>query len=129
MTSTTPNCPADARVIVTITDTVRRLRDSLADVEFGLAMVPERWHHERSPEVAPDAWTVAMNLAHLTFYEENVALRLLRSFAPGFDPAHSRIASSHEITGWTAMATPVTPRTADPARRRRCMHARARCCD
>ena len=90
MTSTTPNCPADARVTITVTDTLRRLRDSLADVEFGLAMVPERWHHERSPEVAPDAWTVAMNLAHLTFYEENVALRLLRPFAPGFDPANER---------------------------------------
>ena len=89
MTSTTPNCPADARVTITVADTLRRLRDSLADVEFGLAM-PERWHHERSPEVAPDAWIVAMNLAHLTFYEENVALRLLRSFAPSFDPANER---------------------------------------
>lgn len=74
----------------TVAETVRRLRDSLADVEFGLSAVPERWRHTLSPEVAPDAWTVAMNLAHLTFYEENVGLRLLRSFEPGFDATNER---------------------------------------
>ena len=73
-----------------IDDVIRRLRDSLADLEFGLEQSPARWHHALPPEVAPDAWTVAMNLAHLTIYEENVALRLLRSFAPGFDPAGER---------------------------------------
>jgi hypothetical protein len=73
-----------------IDDVVRRLRDSLADLEFGLARAPERWRHAPPPEVAPDAWTVAMNLAHVTIYEENVALRLLRSCAPGFDPADER---------------------------------------
>ena len=73
-----------------LADVVRRLRDSLADLEFGLAQAPARWHHALPPEVAPDAWTVAMNLAHLTIYEENVALRLLRSFEPGFDPAGER---------------------------------------
>ena len=71
-------------------DLVRRLRDSLTDLEFGLQQAPARWHHALPPEVAPDAWTVAMNLAHLTIYEENVALRLLRSFEPGFDPAGER---------------------------------------
>ncbi len=71
-------------------DAVRRLRDSLTDLEFGLEQAPERWHHALPPEVAPDAWTVAMNLAHLTIYEENVALLLLRSFEPGFKPAGQR---------------------------------------
>jgi len=31
-----------------------------------------------------------MNLAHLTIYEESMALRVLRSFEPGFDPAGER---------------------------------------
>lgn len=73
-----------------LADTVRRLRDSLADVEFAVVRVPERWHHELSPEVAIGSWTVAMNLAHLTIYEENVGLMLLRSFAPDFDAKGER---------------------------------------
>jgi hypothetical protein len=76
--------------IYVIHDVIRRLRDSLADLEFGLVQAPARWHHALPPAVAPDAWTVAMNLAHLTIYEEGVALRLLRSFEPGFDPAGER---------------------------------------
>ena len=73
-----------------IDDVVRRLRDTLSDLEFGLAQAPKRWHHALPPEVPTDAWTVAMNLAHLTIYEESMALRLLRSFEPGFDPAGER---------------------------------------
>lgn len=82
--------PRSQAVTYKLADTVRRLRDSLADLEFGLARVPERWHHELSPDVARDAWTVAMNLAHLAIYEETVALTLLRSFAPDFDPKGER---------------------------------------
>ena len=73
-----------------IDDVVRRLRDSLGDLEFGLARSPEEWHHALPPELPADAWTVAMNLAHLTIYEESVALRLLRSFDPAFDTAGER---------------------------------------
>jgi DinB superfamily len=76
--------------IYVIDDVTRRLRDSLADLEFGLARAPARWHHALPPEAAPDAWTVAMNLAHLTIYEESMALRVLRSFEVGFDPAGER---------------------------------------
>jgi hypothetical protein len=80
--------------IYVIDDVIRRLRDSLADLEFGLAQAPARWHHALPPGGAglwpPNAWTVAMNLAHLTIYEESMALRVLRSFEPGFDPAGER---------------------------------------
>jgi hypothetical protein len=80
--------------IYVIDDVIRRLRDSLADLEFGLAQAPTRWHHTLPPESAGlwprSTWTVAMNLAHLTIYEESMALRVLRSFEPGFDPAGER---------------------------------------
>ncbi len=76
--------------IYAINDVVRRLRDSLSDLEFGLARSPEQWHQALPPELPADAWTVAMNLAHLTIYEESVALRLLGSFDPAFDPAGER---------------------------------------
>ena len=80
--------------IYVIDDVIRRLRDSLADLEFGLDQAPARWHHTLPPESAGlwprNTWTVAMNLAHLTIYEETMALRVLRSFEPGFDPAGER---------------------------------------
>ena len=72
--------------IYVIDDVVRRLRDSMTDLEFGFSRVPAQWSHALPPTVAAGAWTVAMNLAHLTIYEESMALPVLRSFDPGFDP-------------------------------------------
>jgi hypothetical protein len=83
MTESTPTATRYTRAGV-----VRRLRDSLADVEFALQMIPPQWTHE-APEVRglpADSWTVAMNLAHLAIYDEEVGGVMLESFAPGFDP-------------------------------------------
>lgn len=68
-----------------IDDVVRRLADSLRDLEFGLGMVPPQWTHAAVPDAPAGSWTVSMNLAHLAIYEEVTALPLLRSFEPDFD--------------------------------------------
>lgn len=73
-----------------IDEVLRRLEDSLRDLEFGLSMVPEQWTHVLVPGAPADGWTVSMNLAHLAIYEEVTALPLLRSFEPAFDIASAR---------------------------------------
>ena len=82
--------PADATTPYRLNDVVRRLEGSLSDLEFALDMVPERWIHGTIPGAPEDAWTVAMNVAHLAVYEEVTALPLLGSFMPGFDLAAAR---------------------------------------
>jgi hypothetical protein len=69
----------------TVVDVARRLRDSLADIEFGLSMLPVEWSHALPPGSPPDSWTVAMNIAHLVVYEEELANPILASLAAGGD--------------------------------------------
>ncbi|MDP9236612.1 MAG: DinB family protein [Chloroflexota bacterium] len=73
-----------------IDEVVRRLEDSLRDLEFGLGMVPEQWIDALVPGAPADDRTVSMNLAHLAIYEDVMALPLLRSFEPAFDIASAR---------------------------------------
>jgi hypothetical protein len=70
--------------VFTVADVARRLRDSLADIEFGVSLVPAEWTHVFPPPPA-DAWSVAMNLAHLVVYEEELGNPILSSLARGGD--------------------------------------------
>lgn len=66
-------------------ETVRRLRDSLETVTWAAREVPPAYTHALMPGLPPDAWTVAMNLAHLIVYEEGIAGPILQSLASGAD--------------------------------------------
>ena len=68
-----------------VDETITRLRDSLATIEWASSMIPVRWTHDAPPTAAPGAWSVAMNLAHLVTYEEQLALPVLRAMAHGSD--------------------------------------------
>jgi len=68
-----------------VDETITRLRDSLATIEWASSMIPVRWTHDAPPTAAPGAWNVAMNLAHLVTYEEQLALPVLRAMAQGSD--------------------------------------------
>ena len=64
-------------------ETIDRLRDSARTIESFLKLVPERWTH-RAPDGWPDdAWSVAMNLAHMVAYEEQLATPVMESIAAG----------------------------------------------
>ena len=65
----------------------RQLAESLATMQWATSLVPVRWIHH-VPEAAPaDAWTVAMNVAHLVTYERCIGLPLLENLAQGGDGA------------------------------------------
>ena len=65
----------------------RQLAESLATMQWATSLVPVRWIHH-VPETAPaDAWTVAMNVAHLVTYERCIGLPLLENLAQGGDGA------------------------------------------
>jgi hypothetical protein len=81
VTTTTPG------VAFRIEETVARLRDSLATLEWAAAMIPGRWTHTLRESYPPDAWSAAMNLAHLVVYEEQVAAPVLEALAAGGDGA------------------------------------------
>ncbi|MEX1253214.1 MAG: DinB family protein [Dehalococcoidia bacterium] len=68
-----------------IKETTTRLSDSLRTIEWAVSLVPEQWTH-RLPEHYPaDAWSVAMNIAHLVTYEEGLAAPMLEALAAGCD--------------------------------------------
>src|SRR5262249_21983075 len=84
-----------------VEEVVGHLAESLSAVEWALTRVPENWHH-RSPGGVSAAfpegtWSAAMNLAHLTVYEERVAAPVLEALAAGGD-AHDAVRSAGE--GW-----------------------------
>lgn len=80
-----------------ITGTVQRLRESLATVEWGVSIIPDKWHHEL-PDFYPEGeWGLAMNLAHLVVYEESIANPVLAALAAGSDGVGS-VTSADE--GW-----------------------------
>ncbi len=61
-------------------ETAARLRDSLRTIESFLALVPAEWTHKPPSE---GAWSVAMNLAHMIAYEEQLATPVLTAMADG----------------------------------------------
>src|SRR4051812_46038040 len=95
MTSTTKRSPPPARAQMPnivqpelrfrLNETIDRLRQSLATLEWASSMVPPPWTHDVPPTAPPGAWSVAMNLAHLITYEEQLALPVLRAMAQGSD--------------------------------------------
>ena len=67
------------------TKTARRLRDSIDTVIGAARMVPAACIHALMPGLPKDAWTVAMNLAHLVVYDEGISVPVLESLASGAD--------------------------------------------
>lgn len=50
-----------------------------------MAQIPEAWTHALPVFYSQDEWTVAMNMAHLTIYDEWIANPVLKSLAGGGD--------------------------------------------
>lgn len=65
----------------------RQLRESLRVLELAVAHAPQRWHRPAEEDAPADFWGVAMNLAHLTVYEERIAAPVLEALADGGDAA------------------------------------------
>ncbi len=61
-------------------ETIDRLRDSVVTIESFLQLVPAKWTHTPPDE---GAWSVAMNLAHMIAYEEQLATPVMESLADG----------------------------------------------
>lgn len=65
-----------------------QLEESVHSLEWAVSLVPEGWSH-RSPygrfSREEGAWSVAMNLAHLTLYEERLPATVLESLLAGGD--------------------------------------------
>jgi len=66
-----------------------RHTESLATLEWAVSLIPEDWIH-RSPSgtkisAEKGAWSVAMNLAHLTLYTERLPNSVLASLLEGGD--------------------------------------------
>ncbi|MEO8539973.1 MAG: DinB family protein [bacterium] len=66
-----------------------RLEQSLQTIEWAVSLVPAEWTH-KSPsgtKMSSDenAWSVAMNLAHLVLYTERLPSAVLRSLLDGGD--------------------------------------------
>jgi hypothetical protein len=68
-----------------VSETVERLRGSLATIEWAVERVPDKWTHALPDFYPGDAWSVAMNLAHMTIYEEEISGPVLRALAAGGD--------------------------------------------
>ncbi len=66
-------------------ETARLLRDALNTVESAARRIPAQWTHANPAFYPTDGWTVAMNLAHLTVYEEAMANPVLAAMAKGGD--------------------------------------------
>ena len=66
---------------ISVNDTIRRLEQSLRDLEWAVSLVPQPLH-QRAPF---GMWSVAMNLAHLAAYEERLAAPSIEALAAGED--------------------------------------------
>ncbi len=78
-------------------ETAQRLSESLATIEWAVSAIPPRFTHEL-PDFYPEGeWGVAMNLAHLVVYEEEIANPVLAALAAGGDGVGS-VRSAME--GW-----------------------------
>ena len=71
-----------------VDETIRQLQGSLEAVAWAASLLPD--HLLSRPPQPPamfggDAWSAAMNLAHLAIYEERIAVPVLASLAAGGD--------------------------------------------
>jgi hypothetical protein len=57
----------------------------LATLEWAISLIPGKWSHDLPESYPSDAWSVAMNVAHLTTYEELLACPLLEALRAGKD--------------------------------------------
>ncbi len=81
--------PSDPDASLLERDTVlRQLGEAMKTLDWAVSLVPEGWSH-RSPygrlSREEGAWSVAMNLAHLTLYEERLPATVLESLLRGGD--------------------------------------------
>lgn len=63
--------------------TAQRLRESISTIEWAVSVLPERWSHDLPDFYTQGEWGVAMNLAHLVVYEEEISLPVLAALAAG----------------------------------------------
>ena len=70
---------------INVSDTVSRLNESLATIEWAPETIPEEFTHKLPAFYSTDAWTAAMNVAHMIVYEEEIANPVLASLAKGGD--------------------------------------------
>ncbi len=76
-------------------ETIRRLRESLETVVWSARLVPTQFTHALPAWYPDDAWTVAMNLAHLAVYHDAIANPVLESLVEGRDGT-TKIRSDNE---------------------------------
>ena len=88
-----------------VDETTARLRSSLATVQWAVAQVPAKWTHVIPDYYPPDAWSVAMNLAHMCVYEEGIAAPMLAALAAGGDGTGAIKSAREEfLTGATELS-------------------------
>lgn len=68
-------------------ETLARLRDSLTTIESFARLVPPAFTHTNPEWYPADAWSVAMNVAHVVVYEECMGAPLIEALAAGGDGA------------------------------------------
>jgi hypothetical protein len=87
-----------------VEETARRLRDSLATLEWAVANVPARWTHALPDYVDPAEWTVARILAHVAVYEESAAAPVLEEMAAGRDGSAVKFSGEGSLAEAEALA-------------------------
>ena len=66
-------------------ETARLLRDSFEIVAAAARSIPSAWTHANPDWYPPDAWSVAINIAHMAVYEAQMANPVLAAMASGGD--------------------------------------------
>ncbi|MEX0781383.1 MAG: hypothetical protein WD557_01955 [Dehalococcoidia bacterium] len=90
--------------------TIERLRSSLATVEWAVKLIPEGWtHRSGGPRSTHEAWSAAMNLAHLATYEETFPLTELEDLLSEGNGLGRLSSMSEEITQSRALALASEP--------------------
>jgi hypothetical protein len=91
---------ATGTVTVTVEDAAQNLESSFRTLEWALAMLPTEWQRRAPTGViagfGDDAWSVALNLAHLVIYDERIGLPVLQSLASGGDGTHPNFTTPRE---------------------------------
>jgi len=92
-------------------ETIARLEQSLSDVLYAVTITPGVWLFRVPADDANlrwlGSWSVAMNLAHLAVYEEQIAAPILEAIAAGYDGAsavESVLESDYEEL-WQALSS------------------------
>jgi hypothetical protein len=97
-------------------ETARLLRDSAGVLESAARLVPSAFTHANPGAYPADAWTVAMNIAHMVVYEDQMANPVLAAMAKGSDGVG---ATKSDVESWfLADAEALAPRPLDELLRR-----------